>query len=113
MHKIKDQENPGLPVGNPIHYHFTTCVNIETERRSPKVFSLLNDSFDPDDFNPEDFMSELNNEHTPGRDKSATAPSNEQSSSDVLVTPRVHTPFVPVPSTAPYNWLHVDPDLDF
>ena len=105
MHKIKDQENPGLPVGNPVHYHFTMCANIENARGTDRRLNLLNDSFDPDEF-----ISELNNEHTPGRDKSAQP---SPSSSDVLVTPRVHTPFVPVPSTAPYSWLHVDPDLDF
>ena len=114
MHKRRDYENPGLPIGNPYSYHITTTLslNIVHERGNPGVGSapLVDSSFDHEDW--------LNfNEHTPGRtdDQSVPpAPSEHQQSSDVLITPPHHppSPFEPAPP-CPYNWLYVDPDLDF
>lgn len=114
MHKMKDYENPGLPLGNPYSYHFIPSQNIESERGHQVLWSPLLDS----SFDPEDGWMKLN-EQTPGRDRDQSvhpAPSEDHQSSDVLLTPPHHppSPFVPASSTSrPYDWLYVDPDLDF
>ena len=109
MHKLMAWQNPGLAVGNPVHYHFSLCENIEADRRHHH-YCQIDSTLDLDEF-----MSQLG-QSTPTRDnpdQTQPSSSNDPASSDVLVTPPNNSPFVSQPRTnGPYDWLYVDPELD-